>query len=245
MRVSRPLRSLLPFLLCAVLLPAAAADADGERTRQALAKRFGVEPGQIREAPLEGLYEIRLGAQLAYVSADGRYLVQGDIIDLAGQANLTEARRAEMRLELLGEVPESRMIVFPATGKEKHVITVFTDIDCGYCRRLHAEIDRLNAGGVTVHYLFYPRAGVGSASWRKAQNVWCAGDRNAALTRAKRGEEIESPDCGGGPVMEHYQLGERIGVSGTPAIITGEGDFIRGYLPAPQLLRLLDAHKAP
>lgn len=235
---------LLPVLVLSLLSISCRAsgesDSPASGEQQRIAQKFGLQKDEIRPAAVPGLYEIRMGAQIAYVSADGRYLVRGDVIDLNEQVNLSEQRRSAMRLDLLGEVPDSRYISFPAED-EKYVITVFTDIDCGYCRQLHAEMDRINAAGITVHYLFYPRAGVGSSSWHKAVEVWCSDDRKAALTRAKQGLPLAAKQCASNPVLEHYQLARKIGVSGTPAIVTDRGEFIRGYLPLPDLLRVLES----
>lgn len=235
--MKRSILALFLFLAWPVLLQAGQADTDAGR--QKLAEKFDVSAEDITSTPLAGVYEIRVGGQVAYVSADGRYLLQGDLIDLRQQRNLTEERRSEVRLALLASVAADQMIVFPAR-QTRHTITVFTDIDCGYCRRLHQEINELNARGVTVHYLFYPRAGAGSSSWQKAREVWCAKDRNSALTRAKQGQPVSSPECPADPVTTHYHLGQMVGVSGTPAIITDTGEMIRGYMPVDQLVQVLD-----
>lgn len=204
-----------------------------------LAKQLRIEPQAIKPAPMTGFYEVSLGAHIVYISADGRFLLRGDIIDLQNQVNLSEQRRAETRLDLLGTVPESNIIKYPAKNQQ-HVITAFIDIDCGYCRKLHHEMNSLNAKGISVHYLFYPRAGVGSSSWHKAQAVWCAADRKAALDRAMQGLPVTSTECDASAILTQYQLGEKVGVSGTPAIVVDSGELIRGYLPANQLLKVLE-----
>jgi len=137
-------------------------------------------------------------------------------------------------------VPESEMIVFsPATPK--YTITVFTDIDCGYCRKLHSQIGELNNMGVRVRYMFYPRNGPGTAGWKAAESVWCSKNRNDALTRAKKGELIQSEKCGATPVARQYKLGEELGMHGTPGIFTAKGTYITGYLPPAKLLQELMA----
>jgi thiol:disulfide interchange protein DsbC len=132
------------------------------------------------------------------------------------------------------------MIVFKPKGEVKHTVTIFTDIDCGYCRQLHREMAKINDLGIEVHYLFYPRTGRDTESWEKADKVWCARDRNGALTRAKLGGEVPEAKCASTPVETHYTLGKRIGVRGTPAVFTENGDYIGGYLAPNSLAKVLE-----
>jgi len=198
---------------------------------------------QVAPSPIAGLFEVRMGAQIAYVSADGRFLVRGDIIEISSEANLSEARRGVARLSALNDVGESRMIVF-SPKQVKHTINIFTDVDCGYCRKLHREIAQYLAQGVRVRYLFFPRSGPNTESWTKAEQVWCSADRNDALTRSKRGEVLTTKVCSPTPVQEHYALGIEFGVTGTPAIITDTGELVPGYVPAAELAAYLDRGKA-
>ena len=198
------------------------------------------KPDSIRKTPVEGLYEVVYGPQVFYVTADGRYLLQGELVDLTTRQSLTDATLRGIRKKIIDAVPDSDTIVFaPRDGQVKHTITVFTDIDCPYCRKLHREIDNYLAEGIKVRYLLYPRAGKGSPSYRKAAAVWCAKDRQAALTRAKNGEKVDAPSCRH-PVDEHMALGNRVGVTGTPAIVLESGDMVPGYRPAKELSALLD-----
>lgn len=234
------MKGLFALLLLCV---AGVAQADDSAVRQKLAEKFDVAIIDVRLSPLAGIYELRAGTNIIYVSADGKYLLQGDLIDVAGQRNLTEDERRQARLDLLAGVGSDQMITFPALN-EKHSITVFTDIDCAYCRKLHSEMAELNARGISVHYLFYPRAGVGSSSWKKAQEVWCARDQHQAITLAKQGLPVNSPNCGSDPVLEDYKLGQLMGVSGTPTIITDTGQLIGGYLPVARLSQVLNQGKS-
>lgn len=176
------------------------------------------------------------------MSADGRYFLRGDIIEVATDKNVTEARRGAARVAALDDVGEQRMIVF-SPKQVKHTISVFTDIDCGYCRKLHREIDQYLAMGIRVRYLFFPRSGPNTESWSKAQTVWCSSDRNQAMTRSKRGEVLPAMACNPNPVQQHYALGLTFGVQGTPAIITDSGELIPGYIPPAELALHLDAGK--
>ncbi|MCK6371081.1 MAG: DsbC family protein [Gammaproteobacteria bacterium] len=208
-----------------------------------LSERFPeVRPEQITPAPIPGLFELRLGPQIAYVSADGRFLLRGDIIDVGTDANLTEARRSAARLAAVEDVGEAQMIIF-SPKQVKHTISVFTDIDCGYCRRLHREIEQYLDAGIRVRYLFFPRSGPDTESWSKAVTVWCSSDRNAALTKSKRGEVLAASNCSPTPVQQHYSLGITLGVQGTPAIITDSGELVPGYVPAAELMPYLDGGK--
>lgn len=185
-----------------------------------------------------GLYEVVVGSEVFYVTADGRYMLNGDLIDLKSQKNLSETRRNGMRKQLLDTVAEKDMIIYgPASAR--HTITVFTDIDCGYCRKLHSEIDSYLQLGFRVRYLAYPRAGIGSDSYHKAVSVWCAKDRNQALTQAKAGASPETRQCDN-PVAEEFSLGERMGVRGTPTIVLEDGRVIPGYVPAGRLLKIIN-----
>src|SRR5690606_16568573 len=211
-------------------------------TKEELAAKLnGVSPSDITASPIEGLYQVAVGSNVAYLTADGRFLIEGEVYDLESLENVTEATRAAARVELLGAVDPAEMIVFPAKGEPKHTVTIFTDIDCGYCRQFHRDIDKVNALGIEVHYLFYPRTGPNTESWAKADKVWCAQDRNAALTRAKLGGSIPDNDCGETPVAEHYALGRKVGVRGTPAMYAENGELLGGYLPPDQLLETLES----
>lgn len=202
----------------------------------------GAKPGDVHVSPIPGLYEISTGAFVGYISADGRFLVSGDIYEIDARENLTEARRSQARLRTLATVDERDMIIF-SPEQPKHTITVFTDVDCGYCRKLHSEMAELNRLGIRVRYLAYPRSGPGSPSWATMEAVWCAKDRQEAITKAKSGGDVGPATCGATPVARQYELGEEVGVRGTPAIITDSGDYLGGYMPARQLAAYLDQHR--
>ncbi len=234
-------RTLAALIALPLGLAAACASAD-ELTKEELASQLnGITVEDISDAPIPGLYQVAVGANVAYVTKDGRYIIRGDIYDAETSANVSEETRARARATMLGSVDPEKMIVFkPAKGEVKHTITIFTDVDCGYCRQFHREIDKVNALGIEVHYLFYPRTGPNTESWTKADEVWCAPDRNSALTRAKLGGEIPNGPACATPVEEHYELGQRIGVRGTPAIFSESGELIGGYLPPASLAKVLD-----
>jgi len=224
-----------------VVLTATGAFAEELTPEQLAGQLNGIEASDISDSPVAGVYQVAVGSSVAYVTKDGRYIIRGDIFDAATSANLTEETRAQARVEMLNSVDPNSMIVFkPAKGEVKHTITVFTDVDCGYCRQFHREIDKVTALGIEVHYLFYPRTGPNTESWTKAEHVWCAKDHNAALTRAKLGGEVPEASCGSTPVGEHYALGQRVGVRGTPAIFNETGELIGGYLPPNVLAKVLD-----
>jgi thiol:disulfide interchange protein DsbC len=196
----------------------------------------------ISPSPVAGLYEVMVGTQLMYVTEDGRYFVDGRIVDLQTRQDLSEPRLAQARKRLVDSVSESEMVIFgPADAK--HTVTVFTDIECGYCRKLHSEIDQYGQEGIRVRYLFYPRAGQGSPAYKEAISVWCAGDQAAqreALTAAKAGKPIPEKTCEN-PVDEHMGIGQQLGLRGTPAIVTENGEMIAGYVDAKRLAAQLDA----
>lgn len=198
----------------------------------------GTKPEELRATPIAGIYELRRGAELVYVTADGRYGFAGDLYRLADRSNLSDARRRELRLALISAVPESSMVVF-SPAAPKYTITVFTDVDCAYCRALHKQIAEYNRLGVKVRYMFYPRSGPNTESWSKAEQVWCSADRRAALTAAKLGTPLKAAVCRPNPVAEQYALGQSIGLSGTPGIITEKGELLPGYEPPDEMLQEL------
>ena len=197
-----------------------------------------LERKDISPTPVAGLYEVMLGARVFYVSADGRYLIQGKMTDLETGEDLTEAKVSKARKKAVDAVGEENMIIFgPADAR--HTITVFTDIDCGYCRKLHSQMKDYNKQGIRIRYLFYPRAGMDSESARKAVAVWCSKDRKKAMSKAKQGKPVEYRECDN-PVKEHYLLGQTVGVSGTPALVLENGELVPGYIPPKRLRRILD-----
>lgn len=220
----------------------------GALTPELRAKLASKIPGataqSIRETPIPGLYEVAVDTSVGYISADGRFVISGDLFEIASRTNLTDVRKADTRRKLLSGLKEDQMIVF-APAAVKHTITVFTDIDCAYCRKLHSEIGELNKLGVKVRYVAYPRTGPNTNSWAKMEQVFCSKDRKQALTDAKLDKEVKSPNCGTTPVASEFALGEQIGVNGTPAIITETGEYIGGYLPAAKLVQYLESGKRP
>ncbi|ATC87729.1 MULTISPECIES: bifunctional protein-disulfide isomerase/oxidoreductase DsbC [Pseudoalteromonas] len=203
---------------------------------------LGVTVKQINPSPVTGLKELITNKGVLYASPDGQYLMQGTLIDLNNRNNLTEQALNGVRVEGLKEYEES-MIVYKAPN-EKHSITVFTDISCGYCRKLHRELDDLLDAGITVKYLAFPRGGLQGSGYADLMNVWCARDQQEALTEAKSGTSTKVVAGCSAPVAEHYQLGQSFGISGTPAIILEDGTMIPGYQPAAALKAALEANKA-
>jgi thiol:disulfide interchange protein DsbC len=240
------MKSTAKILPAAMLLAAttlSAADAT-DNIMKRLDERFpGHDVKEVVKAPLPGFYEAVLGGEVVYVSEDANYLLHGSLYDLReGLVNVTEARQNTARRDAMAALSEDEMIIF---GPEKadHTITVFTDIDCGYCRKLHGEMDRYNDAGIRIRYLFYPRSGPNTPSFDKAVSVWCADDRQEAMTAAKRGDDVEARTCDN-PVMKDYELGQQMGITGTPAMVLNDGQLVPGYVPADRLKAMLDAHKA-
>lgn len=226
------------FLLAAAMSMSGTGFADEAAIKKALGEFMpGASVDSVKPTEIKGLYEVITGGNIFYTSEDGRYLLQGQLFDAVAKKNITENKLADVRKIALDKVGEKNMIIFkPALSK--HTVSVFTDIDCGYCRKLHSEIDQYMAQGITVRYLFFPRAGKGSDSYSKAVSVWCAADRQKALTAAKNGESLDSKTCDN-PVDQHMELGEAFGMSGTPMIVTEKGNILPGYVPAAQLTKVL------
>ena len=202
-----------------------------EKVRNIVSTMFQeIKPEHIQPSPIDGWYTVRKGAVVAYISADGRYLLQGDLIDLETQVNLSESERNSARIEMMAAIPDDEMISF-TPDEVKYSVSIFTDIDCAYCRRLHSQIDEYLAQGIEINYLLYPRSGPTSASWVKAEQVWCADDRNEALTLAKVDKNFDSHSCDSSMISKHYSLGKEVGLTGTPAIVMSDGTLMPGYLP--------------
>jgi len=237
------MNKLIKIAACTLFgLTLSVAQADENAIRQELAKAMpSVKVGSVKPSEINGLYEVTVGGNIVYVSDDAKYLIQGHLIDVAARTDLTEAKLGSTRKQALEKLGVDKMIVFkPKTSK--YTVSIFTDIDCGYCRKLHSEIDQYMAEGITIQYLFFPRAGKGSDSYHKAISVWCADDRKAALTAAKKGDTPPAKTCDN-PVDEHMQLAEEFEVKGTPMIVTEKGNIFPGYLPAKQLAEALADEK--
>ena len=239
----------LALILCAALgstvavaqtKPAAAPAAAGDAAiRTALAKAIpGTVIDSIKPSVIPGYREVAVSGRVVYVSADGKYLMQGSLIDLNNRDNLTHASEAVLRRGLLDAVGRDNRIVF-SPPNPKYRVTVFTDIDCGYCRKLHSQIADYNKAGIAVEYMFFPRAGLKSDSYDKAVSVWCASDRLKALTDSKADKDVPKRTCPN-PVTMEYNLGLRVGVDGTPAVYAADGTQLGGYLSPSELLSRLD-----
>ena len=239
--VSPLCRSLFVAALFAVPFAQAAdspADAAARNALKQLVPQAKVDT--IEQAPLPGFRQVIVGGQMVYVSDDGQYLMQGTLYDIQAKRDLTGARLAVESKRKVDAVGADKRIVFSPSGKAKYKITVFTDIDCGYCRKLHSEVAELNKRGIEVDYLFFPRSGVGTPSFDKAVSVWCADDRKVAFTAAKAGKDPAPKKCEN-PVSEQFALGMQVGVSGTPTILAPDGSKIGGYLPPDDMLAKLES----
>jgi thiol:disulfide interchange protein DsbC len=194
---------------------------------------------RIGPAPIDGFREVIVDGKVVYVSDDGRYLIQGSLVDLEAQVDLGQQAMSGLRRELLARVPDEDRIVF-APANPVHTVAVFTDVECGYCRRFHQDIGELNRLGIAVEYLAFPRMGPGSEDFEKMVSVWCASDRRKALTDAKSDRRVADRECAS-PVAMQYALGRRAGLTGTPMILAEDGTQLGGYLPPDELRAKLDA----
>lgn len=229
-----PVAAALAIAGAAGAAPQAAPAAAKPDVRAEIAKRLEIKVEDVRQSAVPGLYEVSSGAEVGYVSADGRFYIDGDVFDMGSKQNLTEDRRKQGRLALMAGIDDDDTIIFAPTTPARHTVTVFTDTECVYCRRMHGEMAELNRLGIRVRYLMYPRGGPGSDAWRKAEAVWCSDDRRDALTRAKRGEKVSARSCET-PIAAQYELGRQMGITGTPGIITDRGEFLAGYATAAYL----------
>lgn len=196
----------------------------------------------IEPTPAAELVEISIAGDTFFATADGKFLLlNGDLLSISetGAVNISEEKRVEKRLQLISDLDTSEMIVFAPAGPVKDYINVFTDITCGYCRKLHLEMDDLNRRGIEVRYLAYPRGGPASEGASQLATAWCSKNQQATLTRMKAGVELPTNNCADNPVAKHYALGNQLGVRGTPAIVTSAGMMIPGYRPAADLAQMI------
>jgi thiol:disulfide interchange protein DsbC len=219
--------------------PAAAQSTAKVDPRVEISSRIpGTKPEELRATPIPNIYELTRGSEIAYVTTDGKYAISGDMFDIPKNDDLTEDHRRDLRARQIGSIPESEMVIF-GPKDPKYTVTVFTDVDCAYCRQLHSQIADYNRLGIRVRYLFYPRTGPNTESWKKAEEVWCSDNRNDALTRAKLGQPLKAKPCANNPVARTYALGQDFGLQGTPAIVAANGQMFGGYLPPAELLQEL------
>ncbi|MFK5968774.1 MAG: DsbC family protein [Candidatus Marithrix sp.] len=213
---------------------------------EALKKFAKVDISKIKlsTTPIPGVYEAMIGSEIVYVSSDGNYLIMGEIRDLKTGKNIADSKFSKLRLKALNSLNVRDMVVFAPENGTKHVVYIFTDVDCPYCSKIHNEVPALNKAGIEVRYLAFPRAGIGSGTYNDMVSVWCAKDRQQAMTDAKAGIEIEKAECNN-PVADQYNLGQSIGISGTPALILSDGELIPGYLPAQRLINYISQKSSP
>ena len=214
-----------------------------DATKEVIASKLpNVDVSQIEKSPVESIYSVDLGERYAYVTDDGKYLFIGELLDMETGLNYTRMALGKKRIDTLHAIPEKNYITFPAKDK-KHSITVFTDIDCTWCRRMHAEIDDLNNLGIEVKYLLRPRSGQQSNSWKKADAVSCSKNKQKNLTRSKQGMDITMKTCEGSPVMENVTIAQNLGFMGTPVVLSENGTQLGGYVEASKLLEQLNLEK--
>lgn len=244
-------RALSRLALVPLLALAASAFAQSDAVDPAIEKQLRARLGapevgltvlNVQTSELPGLYRVQIDqGPMVYSTASGEFFIVGDLyaVGTGGLINLAEQQRANDRKEALAKVPMAQKIVFPAEGETRAYIEVFTDVSCFYCQKLHKEVPELNRRGVEVRYLAYPRQGIGSPGFRQLASAWCADDRQATLTQFKNRESLEENVCPGNPIAEQFALGQQLGVRGTPAIVTEDGEMIPGYRSADDLLAIL------
>jgi thiol:disulfide interchange protein DsbC len=229
-----------------MLLTASAAMAQEDAATQIEKKVRALAPTAtsiaISETPIDGILQVQLNNEIYYASEDARYLLIGRIMDMDTRVNLTDQAKASLRVDQIRNLDASEQITFRPENPEFELL-VFTDIDCGYCRKLHTQMDEYLAEGIAISYLAFPRAGPSSHSFEKYVSVWCAEDQRSALTLAKNGDEPVPLQCEN-PIGDQYELGRNIGVTGTPALVTSDGTLIPGYVPPAQLKARLMALEA-
>ena len=204
----------------------------------------GAHVQAIAAMPIAGLFQVVVQGQVLYLTGDGRYVIQGDAFDLKTHARLNSLTMDRLRRDAIAKLSPAQMIRY-APAHPKYTVTVFTDVDCPYCRAFHANIAAINKLGIAVDYLFWPRSGLGTPSAQKAIDVWCASDRQVAMTQAFEGRQPRRATCAS-PVAHDFNLGVDLGVDGTPTVIADNGVILGGYVDPRELLRRLqEVHTQP
>ena len=190
--------------------------------------------------PIPGIYALEVSGGVFHVTEDGNYLIQGKLFQLGDSEiiDLTDAARMPRRKALMDSVPLDDMVVFAPSGPTKAVLNVFTDVDCGFCQKFHQEVPQLNGMGIEVRYLAWPRGGMGTEGYSKLVTAWCSDDPHTAITKLKAREQLPAVSCPN-PVAEQFELGLKLGISGTPSIIVGDGRIFPGYRPAEVLAEIV------
>jgi len=218
---------------------------DAEKLKEKLTSTMpDLQLDAVRPSAVPGIFEVQRGSLFGYVTADGRYLISGDLINLETGEEVTEGSRKQMRLDTLASLGDQYVAFNPPKGKPQNIVTVFVDVDCGYCRKLHDELPSYNALGIGFHYVFFPRAGLGSDSERQLDAAWCSPDRKTAVTRAIHGEKFKAAACDT-PTKLHYETALKLGVRGTPLMILPTGETVNGYVPAQVLAERIAASSLP
>jgi thiol:disulfide interchange protein DsbC len=225
------------FLLFGANVDAQPANPQLKSTLQAAFPEIVID--SVQPSPINGLYEVTAGSTIFYSNADGSHIVYGDMLHVKGKdiSNLTENKRKASRAKTVQGISDETTIIYPAK-RPKYILTVFTDTDCGYCRRFHQDIAELNKQGVTVRYVAFPREGKNSATYKKMVSIWCSKDRQKAMNDAKNGLPVPAINCDH-PIDMHMEIVETLGLKGTPTLLMSDGTMLPGYLPPPALLAQL------
>lgn len=203
----------------------------------------GAKPQSVSESVIPGLFEVSVRGGVFYTTKDGKYFLNGELLEVDGRKNITAIARDKARGAMMDRLEEKDSIIFKAKGETKEVLHVFTDVECGYCREFHKRISAYNDLGLEVHYYPWPRSGTQGPVFDEMVSVWCAKDKHAALTRAKEGKGAESKTCEN-PVAKYYELGQELGVNGTPAVFLSDGKQIGGYVPPENIMQMIQDTRA-
>lgn len=231
------MKTLLTLMSLAALSTSIAAEVDLSLLKNSLNPTAEIK--STKESVIPGLYEVQINNEIVYVSADGEKVISGDIYDLKKQISYTSNAKNSLRKSALATIKDEDKIIYKAQN-EKHKVTVFTDISCPYCTKIHQHIQAFNDAGITIEYLAFPRAGAGSEAQKNMQKIWCAEDKNLALTEAKNKQKIPSKTCDGGQTVEQFLLGQDIGVNATPTIVFSDGEIRPGYATPDELSSYLE-----
>jgi len=235
--------SYIATVLAAMSISFSASATDFDRVQERLSSLVGSEVDvSVASTRIDGIVQVTAGTELFFMTDDGQFFIQGRLVDLDTQDDLTELGKRGIRRSLLENFDTSTLITYGPTNPD-HEILIFTDTDCGYCRRLHEVIDEYTEAGIAVRYAAFPRAGIGSSTYDDLVAVWCSDDTNHAMDQAQLGQSFPRKNCNS-PVESHYELGQKMGITGTPFMVTASGEIFGGIVPAQDLRQRLDQARA-
>jgi thiol:disulfide interchange protein DsbC len=199
-----------------------------------------LKDAQVKPSPVAGLYEVQQGAFIFYASGDAKHIFRGQLLNLAEKRNLTDEAVMKFRESEFKKLTDKEtMIYLPKGGKFTHTVTVFTDVDCPYCQKMHLQLNPMLAAGIRVRYVFFPRSGLNTPSYQKAVHAWCNQQQPGELEELMKGSTPAQFKTCDNPIAKHFELANSLGLQGTPSILLDNGTLIPGLVDAEALIKVI------